>query len=556
MKIPRIYACLIHVISPQLPPQRPLQRPAQRLPQRLPQPPPHTPRCLTGYMTDVQSWTKYDGRLIVYPDQNNSIDVSYHLNCVRELQRQLREFPCSGKNSVQYLSMARCQFHIIPSVFHYKDSCGNTLSGTVEYLTLTGNNFSIENTFYPYDVQMNASNAKSAFEDTSFDRNIANSWSNGLRGVTFPRLRELDLRLCGIRKLEDNIFSGMPYLEKLYLGENNIFTISAGTFSGLNRLIHLDLSRNYGFDENGTYHRLNFDECNVFQELVNIESIDFSFTKMAQRNIDGFLHVSARLQRLSICHSGLSNLSPGHFAGTFLRFLDVSGNINIFADDDALRGLENRLQVVYANDIALKELDVFKNMTSLEIIRARSNEITEICRNTASSLINLQVLDLDMNRLTAWSRPTVALMPSLKFLSVRSNNINIISDHMVRDFVNVSYIGLTGNQIVCNCYAREIFELALRNEMDKKDEFIAEKYKNKNANFSSLLLETRREDLILVLLEDIPRRRRPNTLHYLMVTNTYIVWPKEDAEQMMFWKRLRKSLVTQKMRQPENVSLA
>ncbi|CAK1592877.1 unnamed protein product [Parnassius mnemosyne] len=741
-----------------------------------PQPPPHIPKCLTGYMTDVQSWTDYDGRLIVYPDDNNSIDVSYHLDCVGQLQRQLRQFPCSGNNSVQYLSMANCQFHIIPSVFHYKDSCGNTLSGTVEYLTLTGNNFSIEYTFHPYDVQMNATNAKSAFEDTSFERNIANCWSNGLRGVTFPRLRELDLRLCRIRKLEDSMFSGMPYLEKLYLGENNIFLISAGTFSGLKRLIHLDFSRNYEFDEYGTYQGLYFDECNVFQELVNIESIDFSFTKMAQRNIDGFRHVSAKLQRLSICHAGLSNLIPGLLAGTSLKFLDVSGNINIFADDDALRGLEHSLQVVYANDIALKKLDVFENMKSLEILRARNNEITTIGRKIARSLVNLQVIDLDMNRLIAWSRPTVSLMPSLKFLSVRSNNINVISEQMARDFENVSYIGLTGNYIVCNCNAREIFELALRNEMDRKDELIEEKRKNQYANVSLLyhsgyedvnyaianrkyvrpncignncyngtpleisgkfllfdydkatyncltitdgktksfarvpscketkdmevgaaiqnywnkylliiplllmpfliigfvfkrnlryffitirnsamlslinknehidentifnydvfvsysnedrawvldyllphletdcnvsvclherdflvglsilenivacmdrsraimliisqrflvsqwcqfemhlaqhrLLETRREDLILVLLEDIPRRLRPNTLHYLMVTNTYIVWPKEDAEQVLFWRRLKKSLVTQKMKQPENVSLA
>ncbi|KAG6454593.1 hypothetical protein O3G_MSEX008775 [Manduca sexta] len=70
------------------------------------------------------------------------------------------------------------------------------------------------------------------------------------------------------------------------------------------------------------------------------------------------------------------------------------------------------------------------------------------------------------------------------------------------------------------------------------------------------LLETRREDLTLVLLEEIPRRLRPTTLHYLMLTKTYIVWPAADAERALFWKRLRKSLVTQKLKQPEGVSLA
>ncbi|KAJ8707766.1 hypothetical protein PYW07_011443 [Mythimna separata] len=70
------------------------------------------------------------------------------------------------------------------------------------------------------------------------------------------------------------------------------------------------------------------------------------------------------------------------------------------------------------------------------------------------------------------------------------------------------------------------------------------------------LLETRREDLTLILLEDIPRRLRPNTLHYLMLTKTYIVWPKDEAERPIFWKRLKKTLIAQKAKPTENVSLA
>ncbi|XP_058832422.1 toll-like receptor 6 isoform X2 [Topomyia yanbarensis] len=88
------------------------------------------------------------------------------------------------------------------------------------------------------------------------------------------------------------------------------------------------------------------------------------------------------------------------------------------------------------------------------------------------------------------------------------------------------------------------------------------------------LLETRREQLILVLLEDIPKSKRPKTLHYLMKTKTYIIWPqpvpekkskhsKQDKdvknsskaasrkekdiqalneERSLFWQRLRKAI--------------
>ncbi|KFB52875.1 AGAP006974-PA-like protein [Anopheles sinensis] len=61
------------------------------------------------------------------------------------------------------------------------------------------------------------------------------------------------------------------------------------------------------------------------------------------------------------------------------------------------------------------------------------------------------------------------------------------------------------------------------------------------------LMETRRDELILVLLQDIPRRKCPKTLSYLLKTKTYIKWPTgSDAEQLLFWKRLHKALLAAK----------
>ena len=59
------------------------------------------------------------------------------------------------------------------------------------------------------------------------------------------------------------------------------------------------------------------------------------------------------------------------------------------------------------------------------------------------------------------------------------------------------------------------------------------------------LLETGRDQLILVLLENIPVVKRPKTLRYLMMTKTYLEWPvkpKNTKEIDIFWNRLLKSL--------------
>ncbi|XP_013176709.1 PREDICTED: toll-like receptor 6 [Papilio xuthus] len=711
--------------------------------------------CLTGYMTDVQTWVDARGRLTNTAPRANRVDVSYQNGTIQKLVGALREFECTRQGAagvVKYLSMARCQLQQVPRVFGYGDTCGQILSTTVTYLTLYGNDFGPK---------------RSHEAVIKINNNIDDSWSFGLRGIRFQNLRELDLRLCGITELEDGIFSNMINLDKLYLGENNIYTISERTFRGLMRLRHLDISRIDG--------GIHFGDVNVFTGMESLNALDLSFTKLAQRDLLALRAATRSLQTLSICHSGLSNLGTNFFSNTSIRFLDVSGNSNIFDDIGALRGLESSSQVIYAGDVALRHMRVFENLTSLEILRVSNNEISSIDRNTIRSLRNLQVLIMDTNRLTTWFTPIISLMPRLKLLSLRNNNINLISEDMVTDFRNLSYIGVSGNNIVCNCNARELYEVAARNEnvradsliyplnnkevksvlyhtgfkdvnrmiaermrleltcsdgvcdesgaidapgsylifdydlskyhcmqamegrslafgrvpfcktredidyedviaetwntlylltvpalllpicilgyifrwnvryffitirnsamlsLINKDEVIDENtifnydvfvsychedrdwvldqllpHVEVDANVSVCLherdfmvglsilenivscmdrsktillilsqkfllsqwcqfemhlaqhrlLETRREDLILVLLEEIPRRVRPNTLHYLMMTNTYIVWPQEEAEQPVFWRRLNKSLITHKMRQSSTDSLA
>ncbi|XP_013146633.1 PREDICTED: toll-like receptor 6 isoform X2 [Papilio polytes] len=737
------------------------------------QPPPQE-RCLTGYMTDVQSWVDDRGKLTERAPRDSKIDVSYQFNANRRLHQQLEAYSCANGSSVQYLSMARNQLQLVPKIFQFTDRCGRPLSDTLVYMTLAGNFFYATNFERPkFEEHMNATNA--IVVPDAVDVLASEMWSSGFHGVQFKNLRQLDLRLCGIRELEDSPFRNMPNLEKLFLGENNIYVINENSFKGLSNLIHLDISRNYEYNTNEIYRGLFFGDLKVFSRFTRLKTLDLSYTKMRQENLHAIKKIRS-LQSLSICETELTNMEASWLAGTSVKYLDVSGNQNIFKDIKALQGLKSTLQVVYANDIALNSLDVFDSLSSLEILLVSNNEISTIKKKVAKSLINLQALILDMNRLTTWFRPTIVLMPNLKFLSMRNNIINLISEEMENDFENLMYIGISGNFVVCNCNARELFLLALRNEKILPDQFIhsinnsddngstvyhtgfrdinylisnRKRVKSvcanneckedlsskssgnfqlfdyddstytcllvvegrttkfatipscgarseigiddvisntleklyylviplfvlpflifgyifrrniryffitmRNSTMLSLinnediidentifnydvfvsychedrgwvldqllphvevdanvsvclherdfmvglsilenivscmdrsktillilsrkfllsqwcqfemhlaqhrLLETRREDLILVLLEEIPRRLRPNTLHYLMLTNTYVVWPKEKAEQTMFWRRLNKSLLTHKMRQANNDSIA
>lgn len=72
------------------------------------------------------------------------------------------------------------------------------------------------------------------------------------------------------------------------------------------------------------------------------------------------------------------------------------------------------------------------------------------------------------------------------------------------------------------------------------------------------LLETRRDKLIIVLLEDIPVSKQPKTLKYLMRTKTYIKWPGlgSNSEKQLFWKRLKKAITTTKWENDSYGSIA
>lgn len=69
--------------------------------------------------------------------------------------------------------------------------------------------------------------------------------------------------------------------------------------------------------------------------------------------------------------------------------------------------------------------------------------------------------------------------------------------------------------------------------------------------------------MVLILLEDIPKRKRPKTLGYLMKTKTYIKWPTANKypkdekalleERKLFWRRLRRA-ISDRDWEPETVT--
>uniref|UniRef100_A0A2H1WD12 SFRICE_021803 n=1 Tax=Spodoptera frugiperda TaxID=7108 RepID=A0A2H1WD12_SPOFR len=720
-------------------------------------------------MTDVQNWVDQHGNLITSPaERQNSIDLSTNVDPVKMLHQHMGMLKSSHRY-VKYLSLARCDLTRVPPIFLLEDMQRRQLSAMVEYMTFYGNKFlGMSAAGEHYTLSFNATGATIMNLGTSPQTQAENIWSSGFSAVNFTKLKELDLRACSIQVLGQNLFKGMSELRALYIGENEIFYIDSTAFAGLNKLVHLDFSRNQAFDENGNPKNLATESYYAFQHL-NLISLDLSFTKLTQRNLGMLKSLGKSLRSLSLCETGLNNLHTDIFLTTSLQILDVSRNNGILQGTKPLKGIEDSLIVLYAQEVGLNTMDIFQNFTKLAILQLANNEINNIEASAVRNLRHLKVLDLNKNRINSWFNRTYSLMPELSYLSLKDNNINLITEEMIEDLMYVDYLALSENSLICNCHSKDLYKMAAKNEMLYKEVFVHQPetglhqnaydtyndiirnrnkvelnecdeqcytdigisgtfrfvdYSNdtyiclpfgeskpvqiadvyscgrasrektyeqelkdgrlkllalltlpcvmiivgmiymfrrhiryfyitmRNSAMLSLinkkdvvddntifnydvfvsycnedrgwvldhllphmetecsisaclherdflvglsilenivscmdrsrsimlilsqrfllsqwcqfemhlaqhrLLETRREDLTLILLEDIPRRLRPNTLHYLMLTKTYIVWPKDEAERPIFWKRLKKTLIAQKTKPSENVSLA
>ncbi|KAL7048995.1 hypothetical protein ACKWTF_003562 [Chironomus riparius] len=158
-----------------------------------------------------------------------------------------------------------------------------------------------------------------------------------------------------------------------------------------------------------------------------------------------------------------------------------------------------------------------------------------IVRRTSTSSIDLFLYDVFVSY-SDYNRPWVLdeFIPNIE----KRESINVCLHE--RDFT-VGY-GILENIISCMDRSRVLLLLI-------SEKFLESQWCQFEMNLAQhRLLETRKEKLIVVLLEDIPPKNQPKTLRYLMRTKTYIKWPENGSndEKQLFWKRLKKSIISTK----------
>ncbi|KAG5840401.1 hypothetical protein ANANG_G00188420 [Anguilla anguilla] len=197
-------------------------------------------------------------------------------------------------------------------------------------------------------------------------------------------------------------FSSCHNLTVLWLYSNNISHIEAGAFFGLERLEQLDIGDN---------NNLRIISPTAFRGL-------------------------SKLHTLHLHRCGLSELPVGVFRGLF------------------------SLQYLYLQDNNLLTLhdDTFLDQANLTYLFLHNNKIKMVSDHMLRGLVNLDRLLLHQNRVTFVQQRAFHDLGKLTTLFLFYNNLTVLTGETMDPLVSLQYLRLNGNQWVCDCRARTLWE--------------------------------------------------------------------------------------------------
>ncbi|EEB11359.1 toll, putative [Pediculus humanus corporis] len=319
-----------------------------------------------------------------------------------------------------------------------------------------------------------------------------------LRNLTL-RTHNTDWSAMTLHIQPDAFEENLDLLQRLDLGENNIWTLADGVFCPLHKLEYLNLTRNRlrnvtALRFGGSGQEQNTNKCGsnlVILDLSN-NSIDVvppealsgllklkklylngnGMSLLADRALEGLISLTVLslnnnklvnlppelfsdkkdLKELYLQNNSINVLAPGLFNDlTQLIVLDLSRNelTSEWVNSATFTGMLHLvvLDVSY-NRISKLEPSLFRDLYRLQILKLEGNVIESIPENTFSSLYNLHTLILSNNRLSVIESYTFSGLYVLSLLSLDNNDIESIDPQALKNSSSLQDLHLNGNKLL------------------------------------------------------------------------------------------------------------
>ncbi|XP_076065334.1 toll-like receptor Tollo [Oratosquilla oratoria] len=240
-------------------------------------------------------------------------------------------------------------------------------------------------------------------------------------------------------------FRDQKRLERLDLGDNNIWTLPRGVFCDMENLRILNLSRNK-LQEVSDLSFTNSDQICA----QGLRQLDLSYNHLVSVTAFGFAALK-NLQRLNMSLNGISKLEDKALFGMYsLEVLDLSGNL-LTALPPELFQENKRLTKLYLknNSISVLAPGLFSGLDMLLELDLSNNELTNTWVNseTFTDLIRLAILDLSYNKIVRLDAATFRDLTNLQALNLHQNQIEIISDNTFSELFRLHTLVLSSNRL-------------------------------------------------------------------------------------------------------------
>lgn len=275
------------------------------------------------------------------------------------------------------------------------------------------------------------------------------------RGAFPNKLVELSIRHSDITELINGSLVMLNHLGTLDISHNGIQVVHPGTLDNLVLLRHLDLGWNQLRDVKG-----------IFIGLKNLETLDLSNNKLESLSLKTFGGLQ-RLHWLDLSENKITNVEPG-------TFLPMPGLERLVLGQNPLKSLQrfeflgSRLRYMDVSNLKLRRVPESLG-PSVRELRAAANELSVVRRGDFESYPNLNLLDLSSNRLEIIEDDALGRLESLLKLWLsdnrlskipkslpRSLNILVLDRNQITSFTKEDFVGmpklkqlsLRGNKIV------------------------------------------------------------------------------------------------------------
>ncbi|KDR21043.1 toll-like receptor 6 [Zootermopsis nevadensis] len=277
-----------------------------------------------------------------------------------------------------------------------------------------------------------------------------------------PVMKEIYLQNNSISILSPGLFANLGHLLALDLSRNQLTSawFNSGTFSGLIRLVLLNLSHNRiskldptFFHDLYTLQILNLKRnqletilADTFAPMNNLHTLILSYNKISR--LDAYsLNGLYVLSLLSLDNNLMETVHPDAFRNcSSLQDLNLNGNA-LTTVPSALKDMR-LLRTVDLGENAITDLidPGFKGMTNLYGLRLIGNQITNISKTTFSDLPSLQIINLARNRIQNVDHGAFSANSDLQAIRLDDNLLTDINGLFV-DIPSLLWLNISDNQL-------------------------------------------------------------------------------------------------------------